>query len=240
MTPRPHARTRRAAAILLLASVGLMSLAGCDPRTLIYFLQPFEPSVPPPDGSPSLKGKRVVVIASTSSSSQGQFPSLERDLVREFTQQLRNKVKRIDVVNPDKVWEWVENHPNWTDPAEVAEKHEADMAIYLEVEEFQVQKPGDLNVFEGTSKVHIKVIERAHPKNSRGRSLTDQPKEARTIYDQYVDSQFPRRGPIDAASGVSRDVFKNKFLQIVAVECSWQFVEHAPEDAIQDTKFDNR
>ena len=31
-----------------LALAGLFSLTGCDPRTLFYFLQPFEPTVPAP------------------------------------------------------------------------------------------------------------------------------------------------------------------------------------------------
>ena len=46
MTPRPLARMRRAA--WLLAAVGLLTLAGCDPRSIFYFLQPFEPTIAPP------------------------------------------------------------------------------------------------------------------------------------------------------------------------------------------------
>ena len=47
-TPRPHARTRRAAASIVVTAAGLLALAGCDPRTVLYFLQPFEPTVPAP------------------------------------------------------------------------------------------------------------------------------------------------------------------------------------------------
>ena len=62
---RPHARTRRAVALLALASAGLLSLTGCDPRTLIYFLQPWEPTISAP--GPSLKGKKVVVLTHAAS-----------------------------------------------------------------------------------------------------------------------------------------------------------------------------
>lgn len=236
MTPRSHARTRRAAATILLASAGLLSLAGCDPRTLLYFLQPYEPTIPPPKDSPSLKGKRVVVVATSASGATTDYPSLDRDLVREFTNQIRGKVKRLDLVNTDRVWEWVEGHPNWTDPAEIAEKFEADVTIYLEVEQFQVQHPGDLNVLHGTSQIHIKVIERDYPKNSRDKPLTDQPKEAKTVYDTVEDTEFPIRGPIPADSGSSRGLFRNTFLKVVATECAWHFVEHDPTDVVQDVR----
>ena len=237
-TPRPHARTRRAAASLIIALTGLVSLSGCDPRTLFYFLQPFEPTIAPPWGN--LAGKKVVVVTHAVSNAMGEFQSLDRDLTREVVSNLRAKVKKIDVVAPDKVYSWVDAHPNWTDPSELVKAFEADVVIYLEVEGFQVQNPSDLNVLQGTAKTHVQVTELAHPTNSKGKPIRDQPKEAKTVYNEYVDTEFPVRGPIPADSGVSRSAFKNKFLKVVAAEVSWQFVEHAPDDNIQDVKFNNK
>src|SRR5262249_26734863 len=159
---------------------------------------------------------------------------------REVATLLREKVRRIDLVEPDKVWTWVEAHPRWTDPAELARAFEADAVVFLEIEAFQLQNPADINVYQGTAKTHIMVTEMAYPKNSRGRSITDQPKEPKTIYDDYRDTEFPIRGPIPIDSGVSRGAFKTKFLKVVAAEISWHFVEHSPEEDIQDVKFNNR
>lgn len=237
MTPRPHAWTRRTAAAWLLALTGLLSLAGCDPRTLLYFLQPYEPTIPPPEGSPALKGKRVVIVATTASGTQTEFYSLDRDLVRELSQILRKKVKNIDVVNPDRVWDWVEAHPNWTNPGEVADKFEADFALCLEVEQFQIQSPGDIGVLHGSSRIHVKAFERAHPKNSRGKELTDKPMETQEVFQDFLDLEFPKRGAIPADSGTSRGKFQNMFLKVVATNCSWFFVEHAPEDTIDQERF---
>ncbi len=83
------------------------------------------------------------------------------------------------------------------------------------------------------------VTEVAHPKNSRGKPITDQPKEGRNIYDAYKDTEFPIRGPIPMDTGVSRPAFKNKFLKVVATDISWHFIDHAPGDDIQDVKFNN-
>jgi hypothetical protein len=237
-TPRPHARTRQAAAALLVALVGLFSLTGCDPRTLMYFLQPFEPTIPAP--GPSLQGKKVVVVTHAVSSAMGEYQSLDRDMTREIVSSLRSKVKKIDIVEPDKVWRWVEDHPNWTDPAELAKGFEADIVVFLEIEAFSVQNPGDLNVLQGTAKTHIMVTEMAHPTNSKGKPIKDQPKEPKSLYNEYCDTEFPVRGPIPADEKVSRTAFKSKFLKVVCTDISWHFVEHSPEDNIQDVKFNNK
>ena len=101
----------------------------------------------------------------------------------------------------------------------------ADIAIFLEVEQFQSQSPGDLNMVHGDSKVHIQVFEMEYPKNSRDRPIKDQPKEAHNIYDGYAESTFPNRGPLPIDSGTSRNAFKHTFLKIVVKEISWHFVD---------------
>ena len=82
--------------------------------------------------------------------------------------------------------------------------------------------------------------EMAHPKNSKGKPIKDQPKESHSIYDDYQESTFPIRGPVPMGTGVGRSAFKSKFLQVVANECSWHFIEHSPDDVIQDVKFNQR
>ncbi len=238
-TPRPHARTRRAAASLMIAGIGLIALAGCDPRTLIYFLQPFEPTIPPPCRA-VFKGKKVVIMAHALSGTQTDYQALDREITREVARSIRDKVKKVEVVDLDKVWGWMEGHPNWTDPSEAAKAFEADFVIFLEIESFQVANPSSPGLLEGNAKTHVQCFELAHPKNSKGKPITDQPKESHSVFDNYVDSVFPIRGPLPEGSGQSRAAFRTKFLQVVATEISWQFVEHSPEDNIQDASVSNR
>lgn len=234
-TPRPHARTRRAAAALVLACSTLASLAGCDPRQMMYFLQPWEPEIPAP--GPKLDGKKVVVVTHAVSTTAGEYQTIDRDINREVVALLRKKAEKAEVVETDKVNDWVEAHPNWTDPMELAKAFEADMVIYLEVESFQVQHPGDIEVLQGAAKTHIMAHELAHPKNSKGKPIKDKPKEAEKIYDDYSDTEFPVRGPVQ---GISRGAFKSKFTKVVAAEISWHFVGHSPDDNIQDVSFGAR
>ena len=97
-----------------------------------------------------------------------------------------------------------------------------------------------MNVLQASARVHIQAIELKYPTNSRGRALTDQPKEEETVYDDYMETTFPKRGPMPLDSGVSKSKFKKQFLRVVAVECSWHFAPHAPEDAIGDANTTGR
>ncbi len=182
--------------------------------------------------------RRSSFLCNVTSGALAEFPSLERDIPRELASIFRKKVKKITVVDPDKVATWVEAHPHWTDPADAARDFNADIVIFLEVEQFQIQSPGDLNMVHGESKVHIQVFEMQYPKNSKDKPIKDQPKEAHNIYDEYAESTFPNRGPLPIDSGNSRSAFKNTFLKIVVKEISWHFVEHAPDDSIQDSRIE--
>jgi hypothetical protein len=235
MAPRTLARMRRIAAMIVMFG-GMIALVGCDPRPFFYFLQPFEPTIPPP--GPDLKGKKVVVLTHCTAGTQAEFPGLERDLNREFVSNLKKKVKKITVVDPDKVATWMEAHPKWTDPADVGRDFSADVVIFLEVEQFQLQAPGDLNMVHGESKVHIQAFEMQYPKNSKDKPIKDQPKEAINIYNEYGEMSFPNRGPIPIDTGTSRSKFKITFLKVVAKEISWHFIEHREEDSIQDSRID--
>jgi hypothetical protein len=236
MTPRPLARTRRATLLLLVSfALGLTTLAGCDPRQALFFFQPFDPVVAP--RCPELKGKRVVLIAKTDPRTLTDFPTIDRDIARNVGRTLREKVKRIDLVEQEKVWAWDKAHPNWSNPSELAEKFEADMVVFLEIGEFQIQSPSSPELFEGKATVNVQVTELAHPKDSRGREMRDMPKESKIIFNDEHVSSFPSRGPLPASADYNRGSFKTKFIDLVSTELSWYFVEHAPGDNIQDVKF---
>jgi len=235
MTPRSLVKMQLAA-VILVAGASVIATSGCDPRALAYFLQPFESTIPAK--APPLDEKKVVILCNVTSSAIAEYPSLERDLARDLASIFRKKVKKITVVDPDKVATWTEAHPHWTDPADAARDFGADIAIFLEVEQFQSQTPGDLNMVHGDAKVHIQVFEMQYPKNSKDRPIKDQPKEAHNIYDAYAESSFPNRGPLPIDTGTSRESFKHTFLKIVVKEISWHFVEHREEDSIQDSRIE--
>jgi hypothetical protein len=210
-------------------------LPGCDPRQMAYFLQPYEDRIPAP--GPSLKGKRVVVIAKGVPGSMYDYPLVDREITTEVTKILRERVKKLDLVDSRKVEAWDQAHPSWTDPAELAEAFDADMVVYFEVSSFRTQDPSSPGLFEGRSSVHIRVVERAFPKDDKGKPIETEPKTTSVVYEADRDSAFPIRGPQPASAEVTPSSFKKKFVELVATELSWHFVGHAPGDDIQKVEF---
>jgi hypothetical protein len=234
MTPRPHAWTRRAAlATTFLAGASLFSLPGCG--EFLYFLQPYDPVEEAPYSK--LKGKKLVVLTHVSPGAGSDYGDAARDLSREVTTLLRKGVKNVTVVDPDKIAEWVAAHPSWTDPAEAAKAFEADMAIFLDVSKLDTEDPRSPDLMYGESSINVQVWEIAHPKNSKGQENKSQPKESSKTHEDQVDTTFPPRGPVPKGGTISPSAFRLKFLKIVALEISWQFIDKAPGDDIHDMKF---
>ncbi len=236
-TPKSGLRsTRRRFVGLLLGAAAVPTLSGCDPRQAMYFLQPFEPTIAAP--CPSLKGKRVVILTSAGTTLSSDTLTVDREISRRLAKILRENVKKIDVVSTDEVQTWAAAKPTWTDPADAAKAFDADVVIFLEVREFQIQSPSSPGLFAGRSNIHLQVVELKYPEDSRGKPMTDQPKESNIIHEDDRSSVFPVTGHIPVEAGVSPAIFRNRFLEIVVAEVSWHFVEHAPGDNIQNTRFD--
>lgn len=229
---------RRAAARIGLGLIAgaTLTLAGCDPRQALYFLQPFEPEIAPP--CPSLKDKKVVIMAHALASAQGDYVAVDQELAQRLTKILREKYRKIDIVEASKVRSWIEQHPTWTDPAEAARAFDADVVLFLEVTEFRIDSPDSPGLYSGHSKVYLKAIELKHPENPKGKPVVEREKEASTIHEADVETDFPRvQGSLPIDVTVSRTSFRKRFLDIVAAETSWHFVAHAPGDSVQNIKF---
>jgi hypothetical protein len=200
----------------------------------MFFLQPFEQKIPAP--CPSLKGKRVVVLVTSVASGDGI--GIEQEVGRALIDTLTKEIKKIDIVDQTQVRAWAQAKPTWTDPAEAARAFEADVVIFLEIREFETQNPNSPGLFEGHSNTHIRVVELAHPTDSKGRPIPERPKEPKILYEGDRSTNYPVTGHIPMEAGVNGTMFKNRFLGIVVQELSWHFVEHRPGDNIQNTRFD--
>ena len=166
-----------------------------------------------------------------------EYVGIDRDITTELVKTLRKEVKKIDVVDPAKVRDWAANKRTLTDPADAARAFDADIVIFLEIQQFQVQDPRDLAMYQGKSHIHIQVHELAYPKDDRDRDMKDKPKESKVVYEDDRDTEFPVTGGISIDAGTSKSAFKNRFMKVVNDQLSWHFVEHAPGDNIQDTNF---
>lgn len=222
----------------------LILCAGCSltnglfgPREAFRSVSNDEPIIPAT--GPSLKGKRVVVITTLDPAVKAEFPTLDCKLDAKVVAHLKEK-KEGEIIDADKVFAWVDGHPHWTDPEEIAKAFAADFVIVLGVEAFRLHDPGDSSALQGTAKTHVSVSETTYPVYRGKRIAMQMPEETRLIYTEDCETVFPVRGPIEKSSGVSIGAFTSRFLQVVACELSWKFVGHNPEEDIQDVKFSGR
>lgn len=230
------ARMRRATMIGVLVLAGVAAASGCDPRMAMYFLQPFDPQVPAT--GPDLRGKKVVILPHALSGAMMDAPGAEREIADKVAKAIRENIKKVQVVPSKKVSEWLEAHPDWTDPGDIGRDLDADAVIFLEFEQFQIQDPNSPGMFQGISSIRVSVVDLKYPEDEKGKPDETQPKESSVIYSQVAQSTFPTRGPVPVDSKVTPDTFRVKFTNVAATELSWHFVPHAPGDDIQDTRLD--
>jgi hypothetical protein len=237
MTPQSRVRTRRAAVgLTALAAATMFTLAGCDPRTLSYFFGDGAPQIP--GEAPSLEGKKVVLVTTATPAAAADFSSVDRDLNREVATLLRETVKKITLVDSQKVTDWLRSHPTWSDPGELAKAFEADYVVFFEISQFSIEDPRSPGMLEGNVEVHIRVSEFAHPKGEKGKPNKSAPKEVNQVFEDEYKNTFPKNAPVSLGPDISRPKFKSKFLKITATELSWRFLGHNPGDDIgQDQRF---
>ena len=96
-----------------------------------------------------LKGKRVVILARCAPGMQSDFATIDREITNKLVKILKENTKDIDIVNTEKVRDWLRSKPSLTDPAEAAKAFDADMVISLEIQQFQVQSPILVDMYHG-------------------------------------------------------------------------------------------
>ncbi len=229
---------RQAARVGLTAGAFLaLSIVGCDPRQAMYFLQPFDPQVKPP--CLSLQGKKVVVVARAAATAQADYVPLDQEIAQRVVKALRDKGKKVEVVELTKVRAWVEQHPTVTDPSEIAKAFDADVVLFLELIEFRIDSPESPGMFSGHSRVFVRATEMKYPE-IKGKPVTERPREPETVHETEVESDFPRvQGSLPVDVTLTRTAFRKRFLDVIGNEVSWQFVPHAPGDAVQNIRFAN-
>lgn len=231
MTPQPRARTRRAAVgLLVLAAAGTITLAGCDPRTLAYFFGDGAPQIP--GQAPKMDGKKIVVLVTAAPAATTDFQSIDRDINRELVTVFRDRIKKVEIVDTQKVRDWVAAHPTWTDAGEIAKAFEADFVVFFEIQNFSIRDPRSPQMLEGNAEVNFRVTEYAHPTDDKGKPKKDAPKETNQVYEDSYKSTFPRNAPVAVDTGINPLSFKVKFVKLVARELSEYFLGRNPGDDI--------
>src|SRR5262245_40039356 len=124
--------------------VGLIVLGGgCNPLTSLLFLTGEDPKLPAEyyklAGKDKKKEVRVVILTDMPLEIRAEFMHADREITHLFALQLqkltRENGEKVTVVNPNKVEEFKNEHPDWDamDKETIGKHFKADYVIHLDV-----------------------------------------------------------------------------------------------------------
>lgn len=167
------------------------------------------------------KGKKVIVLCTAPEKAKGDFSALDLDLIAEVSQRMKNQ--GIETLDPDKITDWLEEHPEELDETEVValgKKFHADYVVQIVVDEFDYKEPNSPSLLRGRSSGSVTVTALDRAKNSK--KIT--PKR---IYNKPFESTFPIHQPVSAEQ-VSAPIFRKQYVDRLSDELARLFYDHRP------------
>jgi hypothetical protein len=195
----------RWAALLL----GAIVLSGCQPIMMLGYLIGGPPTVEPDfhrktkKESLSAKGKITLVYCYAPKELKWDNESVDYDLAKHVAYQLLNN--KIKVVDPDRVYAWLDKNPRWNKPSEIgAAFKNADYIIHIDLMDYSLFEAGSNFLNRGRANCIVNVIK-----------MDSDRKDGEVIYTHAIQSNFPINGPVDS-SAMPQSEFKKRYLSFLS------------------------
>ena len=204
--------------------VGFLASLGCNPASLTYFLIP-PPKIPAK--MPLTENKddpTVVIVVSHTSQLQNttELFNADRLIANRLTEVLKRQYKlnrkKVNIIDPYKVWDYRSSHPNWAleGPRPIGDHFKADYVINIEIDKMTLyQKKTHNLLYQGQAELSISVTDMNAPEGQSPRS------------EPYVTT-FPATHPV-SANDYSVGIFRSKFIDYMANDLSRYFSAHTTE-----------
>ena len=196
-------------AAVLVASAALALSSGCQSvmATAMYLIKGTD--VDPE--YPGLKGKKVAVVCRPITELNYANSGVGRDLVREMTKLLQERVGKIKVVDAQKVNKWCDEN-TWEEYAEVGKALKAVVVVGVELEKFSIYQAQTLYQGKANASVHV------YDCKDGGKVLFEK------ILPQTV---YPPNAYIQT-SDVQESEFRREFIAVLADQIARHFYGHDP------------
>ncbi len=170
--------------------------------------------------------KKVLVICSVPESIKLEFPSLEIDLQDSVTRQLKRQ--EIQVVNPNKVTDWIQEHGSGpSDPSqlagELAASFDPDYIIVIDLERITYTEENSPTMYQGHAEGNVLAFEV---------SESDGKKSALPVFSHEFQSVYPRFSP-KSAHQISKRTFVKDYIKRVSLELAHLFYDHPMSEEVQ-------
>lgn len=217
MAIRP--RFWRALAILFLVA----GQSGCQPFMLLGYLLGGPPSTDPDfhqKTKQTLEGKNKVTLVYCYASKELKWDheSVDFDLAKHVAYQLNGK--KIKVVDPDRVYAWLDKHDRWRKTAEIGAAFKADYIVHIDVKDYSLTEANVNNLYRGRADCIVNVVK-----------MDENKRDGAVIYTTSLKSNFPKNGPVDQAAMPFTE-FKKRYLSALSYEIGKLFFSTETGDDI--------
>ena len=209
--------------LFALAVGGLVSgLQGCSQFVLLSYIIGGPPSIEPDfdaETGLSLQGKdtTVAVVCYAPTELKFDYPKVDAEVASAVAYRLSEH--GINVVHPDYVRAWTDEHPDWELPEEIGDALKATHVIDIELTAFSLYEENSHTLYRGRSEVYLNVIE-MQPDGT-----------GEKIFSTELDSLFPTQVP-RSTQDISFIQFKREYLSRLSESIGWKFYERYNGDKI--------
>jgi hypothetical protein len=210
---------------------------GCNPLTTIGFLLHRDTKIPaeyplrPKEGPKKDKDEEITVLVICGQRQTGgipfEFAGIDRELATTIAKRMPEEAKankeKVAVVSPSKFDKFKIDNPHWRTmrPDQIGKRLGADYVLDVTLSNIQVYQPGSRNMlYEGRAEVWVEVYDLLNT----------------TAEQQHYAHQFAYQPPHtpDAtdSTGINLSVYKQGFVERLAMEIIWKHLEHKPADGI--------
>lgn len=199
----------------------LIVLSGCNYLLLGMYLIGGPPSVEPlfdTETGLSMTDKDVTVAVVCVSPPDVRFAHSKVDHELGQFVASRMHLKGIQVINPDRIRDWLDKHPDWDTPDEIGAAFGVTYVVYIELNDFQLYEKHSERLFRGRSEVQVSVWQMEGETGEQ-------------IYSYDLESLFPRqiaRSTFDT----KYTTFKREYMEVLSEDIGQLFYEHYHGDDI--------
>lgn len=197
------------ARVILVALIG--TTTGCLHSILATGIYLWQGGNVVPAQCDALKGERVVVVCRPPASNEYRHAGAARNIGRQVSTLLSERVPDIDVVSPREVDDWIDKQ-DWEDCKDLGRAVKATRVVYIELDDFDLYQGTTL--YQGRADVRVTVYD-----------MTQHGKE---IWSRNVGQiLFPRNSGIPSADKPVQE-FERQFIEVVSMQTASFFFKHDP------------
>lgn len=210
--------------VLLLLAVALAA-SGCNYFIAAAYLIGGPPSIEPDfdhETGKSMTAKDVTVVVLCYAPKEVKFDF--HDVDYEMAKYVANQMfrRKIQVINPDRVHDWLDRNPDWNTPAEIGAYFKSTYVVNIELSSFSLYEKDSVDLYRGRSEATVSVWE-----------MDEDKEDGEPIFSRDITSVYPL-ATARSTYDTKYTAFKRQYLERLSEEIGRLFYEHYHGDDIPD------